>query len=396
MKEITCVVIGGEHAGIQAVHSILKASKERQNDYRFRIILMDKETYHLRKVLLFKPAAGEGNIKLPLDRMFPNEDVRFVQGTVLTVESENKTIRYQDANGKEHPLVYDYLVVTVGSVIQTPDLEQGGIALTGLDAAARIQTQWRENIRKAARESNVANRQSLLTVAVAGAGISGIETSAELAQAMRAEAVKLGLDQKEVKIYLINSEARLFHEGPIRVSRKLERVLHESGIEVLHQIKALHEKDGTLTLSDGRTLSVGLCIWTLGLKPNPNLRQFSLPLTTDGQIIVDASYRVQGASGIYSIGDCARIIDPTSGQADQKTCKEASAQAVRLGKIIIADLEGRPAPTHKRFMDFFCFGLGPNRGMVWTRQWGLDIIITGKLGWKIRQMTWDMASLIKS
>lgn len=112
MKEITCVVIGGEHAGIQAVHSILKASKERQNDYRFRIILMDKETYHLRKVLLFKPAAGEGNIKLPLDRMFPNEDVRFVQGTVLTVESENKTIRYQDANGKEHPMVYDYLVVT--------------------------------------------------------------------------------------------------------------------------------------------------------------------------------------------------------------------------------------------------------------------------------------------
>lgn len=226
MKEITCVVIGGGHAGVLAVHSILKASKERQSDYRFRIILIDKETYHLRKVLLFKPAAGGEDIRIPWNRMFPNEDVRFVQGTVLTVESENKTIRYQDANGKEHPLVYDYLVVTVGSVIQTPDLEQGGIALTGLDAAARIQTQWRENIRKAAREFNVANRQSLLTVAVAGAGISGIETSAELAQAMRAEAVKL--------------------------------------------------------------------------------------------------------------------------------------------------------------MDFFCFGLGPNRGMVWTCQWGLDIIITGKLGWKIR------------
>lgn len=52
---------------------------------------------------------------------------------------------------------------------------------------------------------------------------------------------------------------------------------------------------------------VFLCVWTFGLLPNPTLRSFGLPLTPDGRIIVDASYRVKGAAGVYSIGDCAHI-----------------------------------------------------------------------------------------
>ncbi|MBO8164526.1 MAG: FAD-dependent oxidoreductase [Brevibacillus sp.] len=124
-------------------------------------------------------------------------------------------------------------------------------------------------------------------------------------------------------------------------------------------------------------------------------RGLGLPLTAEGQIIVDASYRVKGVPGVYSIGDCARIVDPISGQADRMTCKESIAQAARLGKIIAADLSGRPAPSHQAHMDLFCFGLGPERGMVWIRQWGLDFILTGKLGWKIRKFTWDSASLIR-
>ncbi|WMT41835.1 FAD-dependent oxidoreductase [Paenibacillus sp. D2_2] len=150
-----------------------------------------------------------------------------------------------------------------------------------------------------------------------------------------------------------------------------------------------------LTLSDGSIIPSGLCVWTLGLLPNPMLSSLGVPLTADGYIAVDASYRVQRAPGIYAIGDCAEIIDPASGLADGKTCKEATAQASRLAQVIAADLMGRPAPTHKRFMDFFCFGLGPQRGIAWTRAWGIDMIFTGKLGWRLREFTWKSASLLK-
>lgn len=394
MKQLTCVIVGGGYAGINAIQAIRKTLGEHANAINLHLILIDKHPYHLRKVLLFKPAAGEMDITLPLKTLF-TEGVQFVQGTVTMVKGKERQLLYRNEEDSEKVLSYDMLVLAVGSVVRQAEPEQGGISLTGLDAASAIREAWLTNLRLAVQEPQGEVRQRLLTLAVAGAGISGIETSAELSYMVRAEAKKLALDPKEVKIYLLNAQNRLFSEGPPKIGRKLEQALSDCGVTVVHEQKALHERDGQLSLSRGSTIPVGLCIWTLGLLPNPMLRSMGLPLTKEGQVIVDASYRVKDAVGVYGIGDCAHIVDSNSGRADRLTCKEATGQAARLGKILLADLEGTPAPSHKSYMDFFCIGLGPERGMVWTRQWGLDIILTGKLGWKIRKFTWDMASLLK-
>lgn len=390
MQELTVVVVGGGYAGIHAVKAIQDTLKGRP----VHLTLIDKEPCHLRKVLLFKPAAAKTDIAIPLKSLFP-EGVDCLQGTVLSVDGGAKTLTYADTTGKEQALAYDVLVLAVGSVVRQVEPEQGGIALTGVAAAETIRTTWQHNMRLAAQENSPAERQRLLTLAVAGAGISGIETAAELAFAMRREAQTHWIAPAEVKVYLLNAQSRLFTEGSAKMAHKLEQALTEAGVTVLHGTKAIRERGGQLHLSTGRTLSVGLCVWSLGLLPNPALRQMGLPLTAHGQLVVDQSYRVAGAPGVYSIGDCARIVDPASGQADRMTCKEATGQAVRLGKVVLADLQGTAAPAHQGYMDFFCVGLGPERAMVWTRKWGLDIILTGKLGWKLRQFTWNIASMIK-
>lgn len=394
MKELTCIVIGGGYAGINAVKAIRKTFKGQASKRTLRLILIDKNPYHFRKVLLFKPAVGDEEITIPLTRLFP-EGVEFVQATVTKIESRERRLLCQNAEGNKNSINYDFLVLALGSVVRQPDPDQGGMALASLDAAWKIREAWRANIKKAAKETNAKERQRLMTIGVAGAGISGIETSAELAHFVREDAQQLGLDPGAVRIKLFNANKGIFPEGPAKVGLKLERSLNACGVTILHGSRVLQEKEGTLTLSSGETMSVGLCVWTLGLLPNPMLQSIGLPVTPEGYVIVDASYRVQGAQSVYSIGDCARIVDPASGRADRKTCKEATAQAARLGKILSADIAGRPAPSHKGFIDLFCFGLGPGQGMVWTRQWGLNIIFTGKLGWRMRKFTWDSASLLK-
>lgn len=390
MKEITCIVVGGGHAGIHAVREINKTLKNRA----VRMVLIDQNPHHLRKVLLFKPAVEQTDVAIPLKRLFP-EDVEVVQGTVKSVNGNERKLQYTDSVGQEQTLDYDMLVLAVGSQVRQAAREQGGVALTDVRAAKSIRQQWKANLQQAVHEQDQAERQRLLTLAVAGAGISGIEMSAEFAFAMRAEAAKLGINPKDVRVFLINTQERLFPEGPLKMARKLEQLLTEGGVSVLHGQKVLHEQAGMLELSNGRKIPVGLCVWSLGLTPNPLLGQMGLPLTAQGQVEVDASYRVVGTMGVYSIGDCARIVDPVTGKADHMTCKEGTGQAARLAQIVLADLEGTPAPTHKSYMDFYCIGLGPERGIVWTRQWGLDIILTGKLGWKLRQFTWNVASMVK-
>ena len=394
MKELTCIIIGGGYAGINSINAIRKTFKNQESKRALRVVLIDKNPYHLRKVLLFKPAARDGEITIPLTKLFP-DGVKIVQATVTKIQTEERRLLCEDAEGNKSSIKYDFLVLAIGSVVRKPSPEQGGMALASLDDAQKIREAWRTNIKRAVKEKNTKERQRLMTIAVVGAGISGIETSAELAYFIREDAAMLGLDPNGVRIKLVNAHKRLFPEGPAKVGHKLERSLDACGVTALHGSRVSQEKEGVLTLSNGETLSVGLCVWTLGMLPNPMLQGIGLPITREGYVIVDASYRVQGAKGVYSIGDCARILDPVNGRMDGKTCKEATAQAVRLGKVVSADIAGLPAPSHKRFSDFFCFALGPNRGMVWARKWGLNFILTGKLGWRIRKFTWDSASLLK-
>lgn len=393
MKLLTCVVIGAGYAGIHAVKEIRKLFKDQVNKHPLRLVMIDKNSFHLRKVLMFRPAVTNEEIRIPLRQLFPN-GVELMQATVSNIKAVEKKLVYLDSIGAEHEINYDMLVVAAGSVIRQPDSEQGGIALTSLENAQKIRSAWLANLEQAAVEDKPKERKRLMHIAIVGAGISGIETAAELAHYTRKDAERLGLDPRSINIDLYNAHQRLFLDGPAKIGMKLEHLLRNIGINVIHEQRVIKEKDGVLWLSDNEKRSVGLCIWTLGLQPNPMLHTIGLPVTLEGYTLVDGSYRVADMPGVYSIGDCARIVDPVTGHIDGKTCKEAIPQAVRLAKILLADLEERHAPAHESYMKLFCIGLGPDKGLTWVNKWGLDIVITGKLGWKIKKYTWDTASLL--
>jgi len=369
------------------VHALRKALKSKDNQ---RIVLIDKAPHHVRKVLLVQAAVSEANMTVSWNELFP--DVQVVQGEVFKIDSQTKQVCYRNLHGEEAALSYDCLVTAFGSVVKEQKI---GVTLSDLAAAERIRKQVKENVRKAFKSAEPKERARFLSATVIGAGISGIETAAELASFMRNQAEAQGTDSDEVKVYLVNSGSRLFPEGPEKLSRRLEQELNKSGVFVVHGHRAIHEENGWLQLSNQKALHTELSIFTPGLAPNPHLKRMGLPVTECGQVITDASYRVEGLPDVYSIGDCAFITDPRNNKADTMTCKEGSMQAQRLGKVILADMQNRPAPVHKAVPPFYCFGLGPDRGMAWLNLWGFNLILSGGLGKYIRMKTWDAASLIK-
>ncbi|MBU8878225.1 FAD-dependent oxidoreductase [Bacillus sp. FJAT-29790] len=396
MNDLTCIIIGGGYAGLQALKSIQKTTQGMANERRIRFVLLDKQPSHLRKLRLFRPTAVEEEIVIPWNNLVL-KGFEFVQGAVTSVDSGEKQARYTDAQGNDAQIHYDLLVVTVGSIVRRPDTDQGGIALTDPQAAADIRERWCTNLRRAAHETNPKERNRLTTIAIVGAGISGIETSAELALAMKKEATALGLNSSDTSVYLLNSQERLLPEVSEKFRRKLDQELSKCGVTVLNNRKVLREEEGVVTFSNGDSLPVGLCIWMIGLIPNPGLLGMGLPLTPDGKVLVDECYRVQGMSNVYSIGDCAGIVDPRDGRATQMTCFEAGEQGLRLGKIVMADLEGRPAPSHhsaKSNMDAFTIALG-QKGLFWIRTWGLDMVMTGRIPGKIKKLVEDQASYLR-
>ncbi|WP_246042136.1 hypothetical protein [Cohnella pontilimi] len=106
MNDLTCIIIGGGHAGLAALKAIKDETRGMANGRRIRFVLFDKQSGHVRKVLLFRPAVGGEEIMIPWTHWFP-EGVEFVQGTVTSVDSGEKRIRYKDAQGNDARIHYD-------------------------------------------------------------------------------------------------------------------------------------------------------------------------------------------------------------------------------------------------------------------------------------------------
>ena len=82
------------------------------------------------------------------------EGTRFIQGRVIGMDKESKRLTLEDSTGLEYTLEYDVLVMAIGSIVRQAAPEQGGISLTGLEAAERIRERWHANLKLAVKETN--------------------------------------------------------------------------------------------------------------------------------------------------------------------------------------------------------------------------------------------------
>jgi NADH dehydrogenase len=388
MMKNNCLIVGGGFAGLNAA---ITMSKELNKNYN--IILMDKNNYHLRRVLLFKVATDGKEIRIPFKELLP-ENVQFIQGELLSINRDGKEISYQDSENQEKELKYDKLVLTLGSINKSAPKECGGISLTDIQAAKRIEDTWQYNFEQAKNSENIATKRALLSMAVVGAGITGIETATELSYAMRNHAKKTGIDANLISIYLINSKSDIFEEATPHIRRSIRKEIEKCGVTIIDNRKGIRFENNTLLLNEyNEMLSVGGVIWTMGVKSNPIINTLDIPTTLEGKIIVNQNYRVE--SDIYSIGDCAHVIDFRTGKVDGMTCKEAVPQAHRLIKIFKAELKHKQLPQHKSYTSLFCISMGPNNGIFWMKLGKWNILLKRKLGWLMRGYTWNLVSLQK-
>ncbi|MBP0725712.1 FAD-dependent oxidoreductase [Bacillus sp. RG28] len=392
MKNI--IVLGGGYAGIHLIKS-LKNQLKNEIGSSVRIILVDKNPYHFRKVLLFKVVTEEVQIKIPFEH-YCSEGIEFMQGEVLNVDSTSKNVELKVENEQVINLPYDYLVIALGSVAKVNSTIPGGISLGDEKSALLIREQINDLIQCAKLIDDKEKQKDALRIAVVGGGITGIETVSELVEWYKNKLGIAGINPEHGEILLLDPKEHLLDIAPLKVCEKLEHKLRDLGVKFIPKTRVREYKENQLHCENGAVYSVRTCIVTNGLSANPLIKKMGLPLSEHNQLIVNDIYCVNGYNNIFAIGDCARVVDRKTNQIDSMTCKEAVPQAQRLGKILTNLLLNRPNKvTHKGFpVKGYGISLGPHEAFVWAQKWGIDFVITGKLGLRIRKMTWDQASLV--
>ncbi|HEX5853969.1 MAG TPA: NAD(P)/FAD-dependent oxidoreductase [Solirubrobacteraceae bacterium] len=336
------VIAGGGFGGFYAAHALERLLPARSA----RVTLVNEANFLLYTPLL-PGAAGATldprHVVVPLRSQLRRTDL--VIGQVTGAGPAQRALAVRRIDGEPVELVYDQLIVALGSVSRTlpiPGLAEHAIGLKSLSDATALRNQVLTSLDIAESIEDPARRAEHLGFVFVGAGYAGVEGLAEL-QDFAAQAIELypRCRAQGMRWVLVEARERIMQEVPASLSAFAERELRARGIEVRNNTTLLEVGESTARLSDEETIAARTVVWTAGVKPSPAVAALGLPLDPSGRVIVDRTMRVAGlgaepspdaaASAVWAIGDCAAVPDASRAGA---FCPPTAQHAIRQGRLV--------------------------------------------------------------
>jgi NADH dehydrogenase len=378
--ERTDIVIVG--AGFGAMNVALALDSGLKRGLRAEVTLISRSNFFLFTPLLVEVAAAlvePRHVVSPIRRML--DRVRFIEGTVQTLDPMRRTVGFVDQNGRCRLLSYQHCVVAPGSVAEffgIHGLAENALTLKTLGDAIRIRNRIIDLLERAALLSKE-KRQALLSFVVAGGGLNGIEVAGELHDfVLKALEDYPLIDRREIRMVLIEMLDRLAQEVPPELGAYAQQNLESRGINVWLRARVTAYETGCVCIHDGRQVNAETLVWTAGVRPSPLIRTIELrrPEGNDHRLPVNEYLQVRGYETLWAIGDCALVSDAYGGY-QPPTAQHAVRQGKHLAHNLVASLMGRKLePLRYRGIGMLAT-LGRHRGVGRI----LGVRLTGFLAW---------------
>lgn len=283
-KHTDVVVIGGGYAGVMAANRLTSRPD-------LTVTLINPRPHFVDRIRLHQHAAGGFDAELDYARVL-NPRVRLHVGAATRIDAADRRVALQDGS----TLSYDRLVYAVGStsaVPQVPGAAEHALPLAGFEQAERL--------------CRVLQASPDAPVTVVGAGPTGIELAAELAEAGRSVTLVCGP--------LLGPS--LHPHGRAAVAGRLA----DLGVTVLQGDGATAVAVGAdaVTLADGRSVPRGVTVWTAGFAVPDLARRSGLATDEDGRLLTDETLTSIDDPRIVATGDA----DAPSGFAYRMSCQAA-------------------------------------------------------------------------
>ena len=341
--QLRVVVVGGGFAGVGCARRLA-----RHDDVH--VTLLDSNNYHQFQPLLYQVATSQlasTDIAFSLRKLFDddrNVDVKLAQ--VDSVDPATHTVTTA-AGGR---FSGDAIVLAAGSqpnFFRTSGAAEHAFPLYCLDDAQRLRSRIIAVFEEADRDAALID-QGALNFVVIGGGPTGVEFAGALAElihrTMAAEYHELAVSAAQ--IHLIDHGQTLLAPFSDRAHDYVAKVLGRMGVR-LHLGTAVTEIGaGHVSLSDGTTIRTRCVVWGGGIKAPALAGAAGVPQGRGGRIDVLPDLTVDGAPGVYAVGDLANIPGP-----DGATHPQLGSVALQSGSWaadnLVADLRGKPRKSFR-------------------------------------------------
>ncbi|MGW4422503.1 NAD(P)/FAD-dependent oxidoreductase [Streptosporangium sp. NPDC004631] len=360
------LIVGGGYVGMYAA---LRLQRELRR-HEALITVVDADSYMTYQPFL--PEAAAGNVEprhvvVPLRRVLNR--CRILNGWVVRVDPEARTVDLRPHGGPGRTLEYDLLVFAPGSVSRTlpiPGLAECGIGFKTLEEAIHLRNQVLSRLDLADSTTDETVRARALTFVFVGAGFAGVEALAELEDMARdACAYYPTIEPGDMRWFLVEATDRILPEVGPEMGRWTLEQLRGRGIDVRVRTRLRSAVDGHIVLDDGAEFDADTLVWTAGVRPHPLVRDSGLPTDDRGRVRATAELTVEGFRDVFTAGDCAAVPDLTKpGEMCAPNAQHAVRQARTLAANVAATLRGRERRPYRHAYAGSVASLGLHQGVA--------------------------------
>lgn len=307
------LVLGAGYAGMSAAVQ-LAARVGRREDVQ--VTLVNAQERFTERLRLHLVATGQQLAELSLPEMLDGTGARFVRGWVTAVDARAKVVRIDD----DRVLRYDTLVYGLGSVAETE-------AVPGVAECAHTLDSARDAELLARRLAELGSG----TVVVAGSGLTGVESAAEIAER-----------HPELDVVLLGRAEPGAGMRP-GVRAHLRSALARLGVQVRSGVEVVKVHADAVELADGERVAADTVLWTGGTRVSPLAEAAGLTVDERGRVVTDAALRSVSHPEVYAVGDAAAVRQGYG--VMYGTCQGGMPTGVHAAVSIVRELGGRqPRP----------------------------------------------------
>jgi NADH:ubiquinone reductase (H+-translocating) len=343
------VIVGAGFAGIAAARALRHADVD--------VVLIDRRNHHIFQPLLYQVATATlspADIAAPIRQLeVKQKNLSVLLAEVTGVDIASRTIEASSPGSGGRTIAYDYLVVATGmrpSYFGHDEFAQHAPGLKSLSDAESIRAKILGAFELAATTEDEAERARQMTFVLVGAGPTGVELAASLAQMVR---VTLRgnfrrIDPAKASIILLDAGKRVLPTYAESLSRRVTRRLTRLGVKVLTGVK-VETVDAQGVVAGGNRIPSATVLWTAGVAASPIPKMLGTKTDRAGRALVDPFLKVVDAPGVFVVGDAASVVrneHPVPGVA------QAAIQEGRyVGRLIAKELKGRKVKRPFRYFD---------------------------------------------
>jgi NADH dehydrogenase len=346
------VIVGGGFAGLAAAHALRHADAG--------VLLIDRRNHHIFQPLLYQVATAvlsPAEIAAPIRQLeVKQRNLNVLLAEVTGVDVAARTINASCPGVGVRKIAFDYLVVATGmrpSYFGHDEFARYAPGLKSLSDAETIRTKILSAFEVAETTDDESERTRQMTFVLVGAGPSGVELAASLAEMVR---VTLRgnfrrIDPSKSAIILLDAGSRVLPTFVEPLSRRVTRRLTKLGVKVQTGVK-VETVDELGVVAGGMRIPSATVLWTAGVAASPIPKMLGTKTDRAGRALVDPFLRVVEAPEVFVVGDAASVMQSERSEHPMPGVAQAAIQEGRfVGRLIANELKGRSVKRPFRYFN---------------------------------------------